>query len=540
MIFPTRTYTQCIDSTLINHAVLTDACFEYEDVKMNGFDYIYDNVYINPVCGCDGKTYTNEYCAKYFAGIKSWTLGPCKCNDSLALDKEYIIQDLSIFSQKSRVEEFGNPVCGCDGKPYLSKIHALKSGIVEWEDHNCKNCIDSSIIKPSIVCNTFSLVDYIFPRVFGCDGRWYTSICEAYYHYGITKFFWSYQYKDIAKYDLTKIDTSFSCDTIYNPVCGSDWKTYYNSCIAVKHFGVIDYYTGPCHCEDSLAIGSLPFCKTEDFAPVCGCDGKTYYNSCLAFNHHGITVFTSNTPCKECIDESVIVPNVLCNVTSENVICGCDNKVYSSYCDAFYKNGIVKLRECNCIEPNLIVDTTDANEVSFFQPVCGCDGKTYPNRNFAKYKKGITKYTDGVCFGACKEENLIIPDITCSDVFDPVCGCDSITYQNACVARYQHGVLNFVSGECTKASSVNQPIHEVSQIGVYPNPTNDYLNLVVPDNNDLELLVYDITGKLILKLENMSISRIEFGTYPPGIYFIDILYQNNEMKSKSSFKVIKL
>jgi hypothetical protein len=30
-----------------------------------------------PVCGCDGKTYSNAFVAKC-AGVKSWTEGECK------------------------------------------------------------------------------------------------------------------------------------------------------------------------------------------------------------------------------------------------------------------------------------------------------------------------------------------------------------------------------------------------------------------------------------------------------------------------------
>lgn len=43
------------------------------------------------------------------------------------------------------------------------------------------------------------------------------------------------------------------------------------------------------------------------------------------------------------------------------------------------------------------------------------------------------------------EENL--PEKKCHAKYKPVCGCDSITYDNACFAR-KNGIKNWTKGAC--------------------------------------------------------------------------------------------
>ena len=47
----------------------------------------------------------------------------------------------------------------------------------------------------------------------------------------------------------------------------------------------------------------------------------------------------------------------------------------------------------------------------------------------------------------CIDSNLIGNADECIEIYDPVCGCDGITYDNYCVAD-SSGVTSYVAGEC--------------------------------------------------------------------------------------------
>ncbi|MDO8480226.1 MAG: thioredoxin domain-containing protein, partial [Nanoarchaeota archaeon] len=73
---------------------------------------------------------------------------------------------------------------------------------------------------------------------------------------------------------------SIVCTTDYDPVCGSDGKTYSNACMA-KAAGIRTVSKGAC---DQRTI------CTADCPGVCGTDEKSYCNACVASRDGGVKV----------------------------------------------------------------------------------------------------------------------------------------------------------------------------------------------------------------------------------------------------------
>jgi hypothetical protein len=172
---------------------------------------------------------------------------------------------------------------------------------------------------------------------------------------------------------------------------------------------------------------------------------------------------------------------------------------------ALSDSGCVMLSGCSMIGSNGIDYST-----SFFQSSYQCNGACMQ---------------DTTVVLACVDSTLIDSMICCLDVYDPVCGCDSITYSNSCEAMFHGGVVSYTTGTCESAGIYPKWMTLVS---IQPNPFTSSFSLNLGSEINGTVRLFQANGKLISH-QQISDTSLEFltDTLAPGTYFIQVSDQQS-------------
>lgn len=119
-------------------------------------------------------------------------------------------------------------------------------------------------------------------------------------------------------------------------------------------------------------------------------------------------------------------------------------------------------------------------------------------------------------------------------------------YQGPDAGNLPGGCNNFTSGEVEdycielREGLANVNNYNAQQFSIYPNPTNELLNVKVPSSEAAEIVMIDPTGKIVLKSNaNGELTTLNIARLDSGIYITKILDQNGLVMHVSRVSVQK-